>query len=158
MPEWSIGPHSKCGERVTVPGVRIPHFPPGTQKGRSSRLSLYYFPHILYTVFTLLNLIIYTSSSGYSHFQHYVPLQFVVGIPQCLNSFCQWTTLAFSYPQPPTATAVPVCREISKYLEKYFQVLEKKFPSTWKFRDNRVPLQSHSDTDFSGPESRKVDT
>ena len=28
MPEWSNGPHSKCGERVTVPGVRIPLFPP----------------------------------------------------------------------------------------------------------------------------------
>ena len=27
MPEWSIGPHSKCGERATVPGVRIPLFP-----------------------------------------------------------------------------------------------------------------------------------
>ena len=27
MPEWSIGPHSKCGVRVTVPGVRIPLFP-----------------------------------------------------------------------------------------------------------------------------------
>ena len=30
MPEWSIGPHSKCGVRVTVPGVRIPLFPPDT--------------------------------------------------------------------------------------------------------------------------------
>ena len=27
MPEWSIGPHSKCGVRATVPGVRIPLFP-----------------------------------------------------------------------------------------------------------------------------------
>ena len=27
MPEWSIGPHSKCGERVTVPRVRIPVSP-----------------------------------------------------------------------------------------------------------------------------------
>ncbi len=27
MPEWSNGPHSKCGERVTVPRVRIPIFP-----------------------------------------------------------------------------------------------------------------------------------
>ena len=27
LPEWSIGPHSKCGVRVTVPGVRIPRFP-----------------------------------------------------------------------------------------------------------------------------------
>ncbi len=27
MPEWSIGPHSKCGVRVTVPGVRIPLSP-----------------------------------------------------------------------------------------------------------------------------------
>ena len=30
MPEWSIGPHSKCGERVTVPRVRIPVFPLNT--------------------------------------------------------------------------------------------------------------------------------
>ena len=30
MPEWSNGPHSKCGVRVTVPGVRIPLFPPDT--------------------------------------------------------------------------------------------------------------------------------
>ena len=27
VPEWSIGPHSKCGERVTVPRVRIPVSP-----------------------------------------------------------------------------------------------------------------------------------
>ena len=27
MPEWSNGPHSKCGERATVPGVRIPLSP-----------------------------------------------------------------------------------------------------------------------------------
>ena len=27
LPEWSNGPHSKCGDRVTDPGVRIPHFP-----------------------------------------------------------------------------------------------------------------------------------
>lgn len=27
LPEWSNGPHSKCGVRVTVPGVRIPRFP-----------------------------------------------------------------------------------------------------------------------------------
>ena len=26
--EWSIAPHSKCGVRVTVPGVRIPPSPP----------------------------------------------------------------------------------------------------------------------------------
>jgi hypothetical protein len=32
MPEWSIGPHSKCGVRVTVPGVRIPLFPQQTLK------------------------------------------------------------------------------------------------------------------------------
>ena len=30
MPEWSIGPHSKCGVRATVPGVRIPLSPQGT--------------------------------------------------------------------------------------------------------------------------------
>lgn len=30
MPEWSIGPHSKCGVRVTVPGVRIPLSPQTT--------------------------------------------------------------------------------------------------------------------------------
>ena len=28
MPEWSIGPHSKCGVRATVPRVRIPVSPP----------------------------------------------------------------------------------------------------------------------------------
>ena len=27
MPEWSNGPHSKCGVRATVPGVRIPLCP-----------------------------------------------------------------------------------------------------------------------------------
>ena len=27
VPEWSIGPHSKCGVRATVPGVRIPPSP-----------------------------------------------------------------------------------------------------------------------------------
>ena len=28
VPEWSIRPHSKCGVRVTGPGVRIPPSPP----------------------------------------------------------------------------------------------------------------------------------
>ncbi len=32
MPEWSIGPHSKCGVRVTVPGVRIPLSPRRTNR------------------------------------------------------------------------------------------------------------------------------
>lgn len=32
MPEWSIGPHSKCGVRATVPGVRIPLSPQQTLK------------------------------------------------------------------------------------------------------------------------------
>ena len=36
MPEWSIGPHSKCGVRATVPGVRIPLSPQTT--GRSAGL------------------------------------------------------------------------------------------------------------------------
>ena len=42
MPEWSIGPHSKCGERATVPRVRIPVFP---QNGRckSSVYKIYAF-------------------------------------------------------------------------------------------------------------------
>ena len=30
MPEWSNGPHSKCGVRATVPGVRIPLSPQTT--------------------------------------------------------------------------------------------------------------------------------
>ena len=30
VPEWSIGPHSKCGVRATVPGVRIPLSPQTT--------------------------------------------------------------------------------------------------------------------------------
>ena len=46
MPEWSIGPHSKCGVRATVPGVRIPLSPQMT--GRSVGLqtnvcNLFYF-------------------------------------------------------------------------------------------------------------------
>ena len=32
VPEWSNGPHSKCGERATVPGVRIPPFPPDAEQ------------------------------------------------------------------------------------------------------------------------------
>src|SRR5512146_2523594 len=28
--EWLKAPHSKCGVRATVPGVRIPPFPPRT--------------------------------------------------------------------------------------------------------------------------------
>ena len=27
LSEWSKEPHSKCGVRIRVPGVRIPHFP-----------------------------------------------------------------------------------------------------------------------------------
>ena len=41
LPEWSIGPHSKCGVRVTVPGVRIPHFP--QQKEYFFRYSFLFF-------------------------------------------------------------------------------------------------------------------
>lgn len=40
MPEWSIGPHSKCGERVTVPRVRIPVFP---QKQIVEAICFFYF-------------------------------------------------------------------------------------------------------------------
>ena len=32
MPEWSIGPHSKCGERASVPRVRISVFPQNPHK------------------------------------------------------------------------------------------------------------------------------
>ena len=41
MPEWSIGPHSKCGVRVTVPGVRIPLFPQMI-KERGLQISLFF--------------------------------------------------------------------------------------------------------------------
>ena len=37
MPEWSIGPHSKCGERVTVPRVRIPVFPLDIQDNKQTK-------------------------------------------------------------------------------------------------------------------------
>ena len=37
MPEWSIGPHSKCGVRATVPRVRIPVSPPRGDKERQSK-------------------------------------------------------------------------------------------------------------------------
>ena len=49
MPEWSIGPHSKCGERATVPRVRIPVFPPdfrkalGDSRMRRTRLAIFRF-------------------------------------------------------------------------------------------------------------------
>ena len=38
VPEWSIGPHSKCGERVTVPGVRIPTSPQSERESVPSLL------------------------------------------------------------------------------------------------------------------------
>ena len=37
MPEWSIGPHSKCGERATVPGVRIPLSPQKANEAKRCR-------------------------------------------------------------------------------------------------------------------------
>ena len=40
MPEWSNGPHSKCGERVTVPGVRIPLSPQDLMQSRRLRSSV----------------------------------------------------------------------------------------------------------------------
>ena len=40
LPEWSNGPHSKCGVRVTVPGVRIPHFPQNTDRCQVCRYFL----------------------------------------------------------------------------------------------------------------------
>ena len=39
MPEWSIGPHSKCGERATVPRVRIPVFPLHFLQARITRIT-----------------------------------------------------------------------------------------------------------------------
>ena len=53
MPEWSIGPHSKCGVRATVPGVRIPLSPLNVldrngsangQKATNQDLWLFYCP------------------------------------------------------------------------------------------------------------------
>ena len=43
LPEWSIGPHSKCGVRATVPGVRIPHFPQNVRKMYSIFYGYFYF-------------------------------------------------------------------------------------------------------------------
>ncbi len=37
MPEWSIGPHSKCGVRATVPGVRIPLSPQNPKDKKGSK-------------------------------------------------------------------------------------------------------------------------
>lgn len=44
MPEWSNGPHSKCGIRVTVSRVRIPVSPPkrAQQIGQSSLLRFFF--------------------------------------------------------------------------------------------------------------------
>ena len=41
MPEWSIGPHSKCGVRATVPGVRIPLSPPEYNERDSETLQMF---------------------------------------------------------------------------------------------------------------------
>ena len=38
VPEWSIGPHSKCGVRATVPGVRIPPSPQRTNEAKRCRI------------------------------------------------------------------------------------------------------------------------
>ena len=43
MPEWSNGPHSKCGERVTVPGVRIPLSPQDQTKQEDVERHLFVF-------------------------------------------------------------------------------------------------------------------
>lgn len=40
MAEWSNAPHSKCGVRVTVPGVRIPLFPLRTRNHKRKGWSL----------------------------------------------------------------------------------------------------------------------
>ena len=46
VPEWSIGPHSKCGVRATVPGVRIPPFPQKqTKQGDVDYRHLFVFTH-----------------------------------------------------------------------------------------------------------------
>lgn len=51
MPEWSIGPHSKCGERATVPRVRIPVFPRDNPDGKADEfhksLDLWNFFYVL---------------------------------------------------------------------------------------------------------------
>ena len=43
MPEWSNGPHSKCGERVTVPVVRIPLSPQDQTKQEDVERHLFVF-------------------------------------------------------------------------------------------------------------------
>lgn len=47
MPEWSIGPHSKCGERVTVPRVRISVFPHTRIQGRMDYFYLAFFMYVV---------------------------------------------------------------------------------------------------------------
>ena len=46
MPEWSIGPHSKCGERVTVPRVRIPVCPHGEKEENTFYLPREHLPFV----------------------------------------------------------------------------------------------------------------
>ena len=54
MPEWSNGPHSKCGERVTVPGVRIPLFPLQEKQEIGHPVSCFFYFYLLGTKKTLL--------------------------------------------------------------------------------------------------------
>ena len=51
MPEWSNGPHSKCGVRATVPGVRIPLSPQDHEAKRYREIDTFCF---LYPVASLL--------------------------------------------------------------------------------------------------------
>ena len=46
VPEWSIGPHSKCGERATVPGVRIPPSPQSHEARRCRAIDTFCFLYL----------------------------------------------------------------------------------------------------------------
>ena len=62
MPEWSIGPHSKCGERATVPRVRIPLFPQTIIRQEGVVRHLFCF---IYLVESLLENKIYKTKVSY---------------------------------------------------------------------------------------------
>ena len=66
---------------------------------------------------------------------HFVPTLVLPHVTFCLFHVTDRKnrhTRMYIPPQPKVSAATPESREISKYLKKKFQVLEKKFPSTWK--------------------------
>ena len=109
------------------------------------------FPNPLPCVFNLSRSVVPISGTNAGH--RVLPCHncyiraYAVSIPAMLcvvlgSVMCCTRVCIFRHPYSPFVALG--CCENSKYLEKYFQVLRNKFPSTWKFPRTRVLPRSQA--------------